>query len=327
MTEQREPSTRSTEASPAREHAPRQERPLLLVALGRTALLRRGEPLEARVQQANVDRAAGSIAELATANDIVVTHGNGPQVGLLALQAVAYTNVKPYPLDVLGAESEGMIGYLLEQSLRNALPDRATATLLTQVVVDADDPAFQHPTKPIGPTYEQEEARRVERELGWTVAADGRYFRRVVASPEPQEIVELSTIRLLVDAGVLVICSGGGGIPVVGEESGALRGVEAVIDKDLSAALLGVCLRADFLLLLTDAPAVEEAWGSPRARRLPQSTPERLRRLDFESGSMGPKIEAACRFVETTGAIAAIGSLEEAAAIVEGDAGTRIVPG
>jgi carbamate kinase len=301
------------------------DRQLVVVALGGNALLHRGEPLEAAEQQANVQRATASVAELAQENDLVVTHGNGPQVGLLALQAAAYKEVKPYPLDVLGAESEGMIGYLLERGLRSALPDRATATLLTQVVVDAADPAFQHPTKPIGPVYEREEAQRLAQQLGWTVAPDGDYFRRVVASPQPQEILELSTIRLLLDAGVIVVCAGGGGIPVVVDDA-TVRGVEAVIDKDLAASLLAVRLAAAVLLLLTDVPAVEEGWGTAEARPIASTTPEWLRKLSFESGSMAPKVEAACRFVEATGGTAAIGSLDEAVDVMRGVSGTRIEP-
>jgi carbamate kinase len=298
----------------------------ILVALGGNALLHRGESLEAALQQTNVERAAASIAELAREHDIAITHGNGPQVGLLALQAAAYKGVKTYPLDILGAESEGMIGYLLEQALHNALPERATATLLTQVIVHPDDPAFQQPTKPIGPAYAEAEARRLAAKFDWTVAADGDYFRRVVPSPEPHEIIELSTIKLLVAAGVVVVCTGGGGIPVVADERGALRGVEAVIDKDLSAALLAERLGAHFLLLLTDVEAVERNWGKAEASIIREGTPAELRELSFESGSMGPKIEAACRFVEATGGIAAIGALDAAAAIVCGAAGTRVVP-
>jgi carbamate kinase len=302
----------------------KKRRQLVVVAVGGNALLRRDEPLEAAIQEANVIRAITSIAKLAGSYDVVLTHGNGPQVGLLALQAAAYTKVKPYPLDVLGAETDGMIGYLLERSLRNALPGRQTATLLTQVVVDANDPAFGHPTKPIGPTYGKQEAHAIATDLGWSVAQDGRGYRRVVASPEPHTIVELGTIRLLVDAGVLVVCGGGGGIPVTADEHGALAGVEAVIDKDLSAAVLAVELGADFFLLLTDVSAVERDWGTPRALPLADTTPDELRSLHFERGSMGPKVEAACRFVETTGSTAAIGALDEASAIVEGRAGTRV---
>ncbi|MFI5255518.1 MAG: carbamate kinase [Candidatus Limnocylindrales bacterium] len=299
------------------------DRRRVLVALGGNALLRRGEPLEAALQRENIEVAARAIAVLAADHDLILTHGNGPQVGLLALQAAAYTKVAPYPLDVLGAESEGMIGYMLGQGLGNALPGRSTATLLTQVVVDAEDPAFQHPTKPVGPVYDEAAARRLAADFGWTVAADGDYFRRVVPSPEPREIVELTTIRLLVEAGVIVICSGGGGIPVV-RDGDALRGVEAVIDKDLSAALLATNLGVGILLLLTDVPAVEIGWGTPRARRIERITPRELRALHFESGSMGPKIEAACRFVEATSGVAAIGALGDAAAILRGEAGTRV---
>lgn len=297
----------------------------VLVALGGNALLRRGEPQEASAQQRNVELAVASIAGLAREHELVITHGNGPQVGLLALQAAAYKDVTPYPLDVLGAESEGMIGYLLEQGLRNALPGRETVTLLTQVVVRANDPAFSRPTKPVGPVYDRAEAERLAAEHNWTVAPDGALFRRVVASPEPQSLVELAAIKLLVDAGVVVICAGGGGIPVIADETG-LHGVEAVIDKDLSAALLGAQLDADFLLLLTDVAAVERAWGTDEAKVINESTPTELRKLQFESGSIGPKVEAACRFVEATGGSAGIGLLTEAAAIVEGSAGTRVIP-
>jgi carbamate kinase len=313
---------RSRETSSVRQHAA----PRILVALGGNALLHRGDALEAYLQQANVERAATSIAKLAGKHEIAITHGNGPQVGLLALQTAAYKDVKTYPLDVLGAESDGMIGYLLEQALHNALPERATATLLTQVIVHRDDPAFQQPTKPIGPTYADAEARRLAAKLDWTVAADGDYFRRVVPSPEPREIIELSTIELLVAAGVVVVCTGGGGIPVVADERGVLRGVEAVIDKDLSAALLAERLGAHFLLLLTDVEAVERNWRTTEASIIREGTPAELRQLSFESGSMGPKIEAACRFVEATGGIAAIGALDAATAIVRGAAGTRVVP-
>ncbi len=296
----------------------------IVIALGGNALLRRGEPAEAAVQQRNVERAARAVAEVAADHELVLTHGNGPQVGLLALQAEAYRDVRAYPLDVLGAESEGMIGYLLEQALGNQLQGRAAATLLTQVVVDPGDPAFRHPTKPVGPVYDEEQARRLAAERGWTVAPDGDRFRRVVPSPEPLDIVELATIRLLVEAGVLVICVGGGGIPVVVDEGGALHGVEAVIDKDLSAALLARLLPADLLLLLTDVPGVEHGFGTPDANPISRATPRELRALDFAPGSMGPKVEAACRFVEATGQAAGIGALEDAAAIMRGEAGTIV---
>jgi carbamate kinase len=293
----------------------------LVVALGGNALLRRGEPPTVEAQRANVASAAVALRPLA-GHELVLTHGNGPQVGLLALQAEAVVDLPPYPLDVLGAESEGMIGYLLEQALRNVLPERAVATVLTQVVVSADDPAFAAPTKPIGPVYPERRAYALAGERGWTVAPDGEWFRRVVASPEPLEILELDTILALLADGVLPVCAGGGGIPVVRDGDGTLLGVEAVIDKDLAAELLARSVGATQLLLLTDVPAVE--WhGRPLAR----VEPARLRRLHFAPGSMAPKVEAACRFVERTGGTAAIGALDDAAAIVAGDAGTIVTAG
>ena len=245
-------------------------------------------------------------------------------MGLLALQGDAYAQVTPYPLDVLGAESEGMIGYLLDQELVNVLGARPVATLLTQVIVDRDDPAFEQPTKFIGPVYSETEVRQLAYARGWSVAEDGQHWRRVVASPEPRSIVELATIRLLVEAGVLVVCVGGGGIPVVVDREGRLHGIEGVVDKDLAAALLAEGLGADVLLMLTDVPAVEAGWGTPQARRLGDVTAGELAGMSFASGSMGPKVRAACRFAERTGGLAAIGSLTEAAAILEGSSGTRI---
>ena len=291
----------------------------VVVALGGNALLRRGEEPSVDAQRANVERAAAALAPLAAAHELVLTHGNGPQVGLLALQTEADEEVPPYPLDVLGAESEGMIGYLLEQALENALPGRRVATVLTQVVVDADDPAFAAPSKPIGPVYAEQRALTLAGARGWTVARDGEWFRRVVPSPEPLEIVELATIRALLADGVLPVCAGGGGIPVTRAADGTLHGVEAVIDKDLAAELLARSVGASQLLLLTDVPAVE--WhGAP----LRAATPAELRLLAFAPGSMGPKVEAACRFTERTGGVAAIGSLDDAAAIAAGEAGTQI---
>ncbi len=240
---------------------------LVVVALGGNALLRRGQPADVTVQRANVAAAVEAVVELAREHDVVVTHGNGPQVGLLALQGEAYGAVKPYPLDVLGAESEGMIGYLLDQELVNRFAGtRQVATLLTQLIVDTDDPAFRRPEKFIGPVYDRSTADRLAIERGWTIAADGQHWRRVVPSPEPRSIVELGTIKLLVDAGVLVICVGGGGIPVTVDRDGRLSGVEAVVDKDRAAALLAEGLGADALLMLTDVAGVEVGYGSPQAR-------------------------------------------------------------
>ncbi|HSG12901.1 MAG TPA: carbamate kinase [Gaiellaceae bacterium] len=298
----------------------------IVVALGGNALLRRGEPMTAEIQRGHAGEAMEEVAVLAQTHDVVLTHGNGPQVGLLALQASAYPDVPPYPLDVLGAESEGMIGYVLEQELRNRLPGRAAVTVLTQIVVDGDDPAFQHPTKPIGPIYTEEQAKRLEAERGWSIAPDGDHFRRVVASPEPLQIVELSAIRMLVNAGAIVVCSGGGGIPVTLNGAGTLRGVEAVIDKDLAGELLARGVDADFLLMLTDVPAVMRDWGTAAEHPIERATPAELRTIGFARGSMGPKVEAACRFVEATGNRAAIGALEDASRIVAGEAGTLVVP-
>lgn len=298
----------------------------VVAALGGNALLRRGESADADVQRRNVAVAVEALAALAAEHELVVTHGNGPQVGLLALEAEAYKAVRPYPLDVLGAESEGMIGYLLEQGLANVLPERRTATLLTQVIVDVDDPAFRAPTKPVGPIYSRPEAERLAAERGWAIAPDGESWRRVVPSPEPRRIVELQAIRTLVDAGLIVICVGGGGVPVVVDEHGCLRGVEAVIDKDLSAALLACELGADALLLLTDVPGIELDRGTPNPHLLKSASPGQLATLQLPRGSMGPKAEAAARFVRETGRLAGIGALEDAAAILAGRAGTRVIP-
>jgi carbamate kinase len=299
----------------------------VVAALGGNALLRRGEPADAETQRRNIGAAARSIAALAALHDLVVTHGNGPQVGLLALQAEAYREVRSYPLDVLDAESEGMIGYLLEQGLRNELPKRDFATLLTQVVVDPGDPAFEHPTKPVGPAYDEPEARVLSDERGWTVAPDGDHWRRVVPSPEPRRIVGLGAIRTLADAGLVVICVGGGGIPVVEGPGGAIHGAEAVIDKDLAATLLACELGADALLLLTDVAGVELDHGTPAARTLRAASPAELRELALPAGSMGPKAEAAARFVEAGGRVAAICALEDAAAALAGKAGTLVHAG
>jgi carbamate kinase len=296
---------------------------VIVVALGGNALLRRGEPLDASIQRANVATAAVALADVAATNRLVVTHGNGPQVGLLALQNDAYHDVDPYPLDILDAESEGMIGYVLEQHLLNNLPGRHVATLLTQVVVDPDDPAFGHPSKPIGQIYTEEAARRLGLERGWSMVPDGPSWRRAVPSPLPQEIIELPTINLLVANGVIVVCGGGGGIPVARTADG-LVGIEAVIDKDATSSLIARGLGAAQLILLTDVPGVAIGWGTADVRWLRAISPSTLRTLEFAKGSMGPKISAVCDFVDATGGRAAIGALEDLAAIVTGDAGTTV---
>lgn len=281
--------------------------------------------MDVETQRRNVEVAARAVAAVAREHDVVVTHGNGPQVGLLALQSESYLAVSPYPLDVLSAESEGMIGYLLEQALENELQGKEIASLLTEVVVRPDDPAFAAPSKPVGPMYVEAEARRLAAERGWVVAPDGKGFRRMVPSPEPQSIVQLKTIKTLSDAGVLVICVGGGGIPIT-DDCGVRKGAEAVIDKDLATALLAEQIEADLLMLLTDVENVQVGWGTQDARPIRSTTVEALRQSSFATGSMGPKVEAACRFVEATAKRAAIGSLAQAPGILKGDSGTQVMP-
>lgn len=297
----------------------------IVIALGGNALLRRGEAMTAENQRENVRLAATQMAKIQPGNELVIAHGNGPQVGLLALQGAAYTEVETYPLDVLGAQTEGMIGYMIEQEMGNLLPQEVPlATLLTQVEVDKQDPAFQHPTKPIGPVYERAEAERLAAEKGWAIAADGDRFRRVVASPRPQRIFEIRPIEWLLRAGTVVICAGGGGIPTFYDEAGRLTGVEAVIDKDLCSALLAEQLHADLLVIATDVDAAYVDWGTPQQRAIATAHPQALSTLSFPAGSMGPKIQAACEFAAHTGKTAVIGALADIEAIVRGDGGTRI---
>ena len=299
---------------------------LVVIALGGNALLRRGEPLTAENQRTNVRRAAAAIVKVIEAgHQVVICHGNGPQVGLLALQSAVHKPEEAYPLDVLGAESEGMIGYLIEQELENALPgNHRVATLLTQVEVDPADPAFRNPTKPIGPVYRKEEAEKLAMQRGWAIAPDGDSYRRVVASPSPKHIPDMSIIRLLVEQNVIVICAGGGGIPVIRRPDGSLIGIEAVIDKDRAAGLLAKDLGAQALLMLTDVDAVYRDWGTPAQKPIRKISPDRLRPEEFPAGSMGPKVEAARDFVLQTGGIAGIGALEDAIGIIEGLRGTLV---
>jgi carbamate kinase len=298
----------------------------VVVALGGNALVQRGQPMDAATQRANAKVAAEAIARVAREHQVVVTHGNGPQVGLLAIQSADDPEVAPYPLDVLDAETEGMIGYILEQELGHHLPPGRLATVLTQIVVAADDPAFGHPTKPVGRIYTAGERDALGREHpDWRFVEDAGGWRRVVPSPEPVEIVEIEAIRLLCDSGTTVICSGGGGIPVVRGDDGALRGVEAVIDKDLSAERLASAVGADALVLLTDVEGVHRGWGGPGAELVRTATVAELRALDLPAGSMGPKVEAVCRFVEgRPGRVAGIGALGDAAEVLAGTAGTAV---
>ena len=297
--------------------------PVAVVALGGNALLPRGEKLEAASQLRAARAAAGALAPLVSDFNLVVTHGNGPQVGLLALMSDAYTDVDPYPLDVLDAESEGQIGYVIELELDNAIDERDTVALITRVVVDEDDPAFADPTKFIGPVYHEAQARSVADERGWVVKPDGDNWRRVVPSPEPREIVQLPAIRRLVESGFVVVCAGGGGVPVVVDGDGH-RGVEAVIDKDLCSALLASDLAADVLVLATDVNGVYLDWGGAGERLIGEITAAELREHDFAAGSMGPKVEAACRFAEASGGRAAIGSLAELPGLLDGTHGTQV---
>ncbi|WP_455366723.1 carbamate kinase [Kaarinaea lacus] len=297
----------------------------IVIALGGNALLLRGEPLTAENQRRNIKIAAQALAPLARDHELVISHGNGPQVGLLALQDAAYKPDENYPLDILDAETEGMIGYLIEQELTNLLPShKRCATLLTQIEVDANDPAFKHPGKPIGPVYNEADAHRLAKERGWSIAPDGDRYRRVVPSPRPKRIFELSVIELLVKQNVVVICAGGGGIPVLCRDDGSLVGVEAVIDKDLASSLLAKELHADALLMLTDVDAVYKDWNQADARAIRRIAPEAITELAFAAGSMQPKVQAAIEFAESTGGIAGIGKLQDAQAILHGEAGTVI---
>jgi carbamate kinase len=299
----------------------------VVVALGGNALLKRGEPMTAENQRKNVRIAAEALAPVAADHDLVVTHGNGPQVGLLALQGAAYDKVEAYPFDVLGAETEGMIGYMIEQELGNLVPfERPFATILTMIEVDPDDPAFQNPTKFIGPVYDKAEAHRLASEKGWVVKPDGDKWRRVVPSPIPKRVFELRPIQWLLERHTIVIAAGGGGIPTMyakGEER-RLLGVEAVIDKDLASELLARDIGADLFVMLTDAEAVYLDWGKPAQRAIHRASPAELRRHPFAAGSMGPKVDAACQFAEATGKTAAIGALADLPAIIRGEKGTLV---
>ena len=301
----------------------------IVVALGGNALLRRGEPMTAENQRANVRTAAGALAPIAAEHELVISHGNGPQVGLLALQGAAYTAVETYPLDVLGAQTEGMIGYLIEQELGNLLPiEKPFATLLTMVEVDPDDPAFADPNKFIGPVYEQAEAEALAKDKGWTIKQDGDKWRRVVASPMPKRIFEIRPITWLLERGAVVICTGGGGIPTMYEKgTRTLTGSEVVVDKDRASALLARELEADLFVMATDVDGVYRDWGQPTQARIERATTGQLASSSFAAGSMGPKVEAAADFAERTGKRAAIGTLAEVGGLVAGTHGTSVVRG
>lgn len=299
----------------------------IVVALGGNALLERGQVPDAAAQVDNIGRAMRALAPLTDDHEVVITHGNGPQVGILAMESADDARLaQPYPFDALGAMTQGLIGYWILQAIGNERPYRQFAAVLNQTLVDADDPAFADPTKFVGEVYDEATARTLADKHGWHVRADGDGWRRVVPSPRPREIIETRLIDHLLDESVIVVCAGGGGVPVVRTETGDLRGVEAVIDKDLTAALLAHRLKADRLVVLTDVPAVMLGWGTDDARPLRRATPGELRELDLPAGSMGPKVEAVCRFVEVggKGVAAAIGRLEDASALVDGGAGTFV---
>jgi carbamate kinase len=302
----------------------------IVVALGGNALLRRGEAMTVDNQQANVELACDRLAPIAEGNELVVAHGNGPQIGLLALEGAAYEAVPPYPLDVLGAETQGMVGYLIERELGNRLPfERPIATLLTMIEVDRSDPAFQDPSKPIGPLYDADQAEKLATTRGWEFRRDGASMRRVVPSPPPKRIFEDRQIHWLLERGCVVICAGGGGIPTTYESDRQLVGVEAVIDKDHAGGLLARDLSADLFVMATDTPGAYVGFGTPAQQLIASANPDELlvqHRAEFAAGSMLPKVTAACNFARTTGNPAVIGALSDIDALVAGSAGTRITP-
>ncbi len=299
----------------------------IVVALGGNALLRRGEWPDSEVQAHHIDAAVDALAPLARKHELVVTHGNGPQIGLLALESARDPSLShPYPLDVLGAQTQGMVGYWLLQALENAVPERHVACVVTQTLVASDDPAWAEPTKFIGPVYEEAEAERLSRERGWAVGPDGSAWRRVVASPDPLAVVEEPLIELLLGRQVLVVCAGGGGVPVVRDADGLLRGMEAVVDKDRTSAVLAAAVKADALLLLTDVPGVITGFGTPKAEVMRHTDVDELQHLELPAGSMGPKVAAITEFAQRTGGFAAIGEIDDVEAILRGDAGTTLGP-
>lgn len=298
----------------------------IVIALGGNALLRRGEEMTAENQRENIRIAAKVLAPIIEKHEVVISHGNGPQVGLLSLQSAAYKEVEEYPLDILGAQTQGMIGYMIEQELGNHLPvEIPIASILTMVEIDPEDPAFSNPTKPIGPIYDEKEARDLAKLKGWNIKQDGDYWRRVVPSPEPHRIFQLRPIHWLLEKGTVVICAGGGGIPTSYKDNGKLEGVEVVIDKDRASSLLAFELEADLLIMATDTDGVYLDWGSESEKIISRTTPEEISKYSFDKGSMGPKVEAACSFVERSGQRAVIGSLKDIEKMVSGISGTQFL--
>ncbi len=298
----------------------------IVIALGGNALLRRGEEMTAENQRENIRIAAKVLAPIIEKHEVVISHGNGPQVGLLSLQSAAYKEVEEYPLDILGAQTQGMIGYMIEQELGNHLPvEIPIASILTMVEIDPEDTAFSNPTKPIGPIYDEKEARDLAKLKGWNIKQDGDYWRRVVPSPEPHRIFQLRPIHWLLEKGTVVICAGGGGIPTSYKDNGKLEGVEVVIDKDRASSLLAFELEADLLIMATDTDGVYIDWGGESEKIISKTTPEEISKYSFDKGSMGPKVEAACSFVERSGQRAVIGSLKDIEKMVSGISGTQFL--
>lgn len=298
--------------------------PRIVLALGGNALLKRGDAPDSRTQRANARAAAQALAPLADQHEMVITHGNGPQIGLLALQQSTLPLDERQPLDVLGAESEGLIGYLLEREMRRLLPKRKLATILTMVEVDSDDPAMAEPTKPIGPIYSDAEWQQVSHRFGWRGVPEADGMRRVVPSPHPHAILQSDVIQDLLADGTIPICAGGGGIPVCRDGEYGLVGVEAVIDKDWTSARLAFELGADRLVMLTDVAAIYENWGEANASPLSHLSPSDVDALSLPAGSMGPKAAAAAWFSRATGNMAAIGALSQTTDVVSGRAGTHV---
>lgn len=298
-------------------------KPIIVVAVGGNALLQRGEVMSCENQKKSIAQTAGSLAELSKDYRLVVVHGNGPQVGLLSLQNNAYKDCPPYPFDVLGAETQGMIGYLIQQGLNAAIKDRFTTTILTRIVIDENDPAIADPTKFIGPIYTEEQAKQLAEANQWIVKPDGVHWRRVVPSPSPKEVLEIKAIKDLLEKEHLIICGGGGGAPVV-EKDGAYVGFEAVIDKDMTAALIAEEIGAQHLLILTDGSHVCLDWGTPKEEKLENVSVEQMKKYTFPAGSMGPKVDACCQFVEKTKQHGHIGDLSSALEIIKGKTGTHI---
>tara|TARA_Y100001960_G_C14784189_1_gene890250 strand:- start:35237 stop:36163 length:927 start_codon:yes stop_codon:yes gene_type:complete len=295
----------------------------ILIALGGNALLQRGEPLEAETQRINIKKVAEVVNKISEEHNVIITHGNGPQVGLLALQNLNYKETKPYPLDVLGAESSGMIGYMLIQELSNELGiyDQSVVNVITRTLVDKNDPAFNNPTKFIGPVYNKQESEEMKSKYGWEIKADGEYYRRVVPSPKPKKIIETNVIKELLEKKHIVVCGGGGGVPTIIENE-KYKGVEAVIDKDLTSSLLAQELGVDAFIILTDVSCVYENYKQEDQKMIKHFPIFEFDENSYPDGSMLPKIKAAVDFSINNEGFSSIGKLEELEDIINKKSGT-----